>query len=107
MIMSLKVLLQRRFAAICALILLSCTSAISHAAESPVAIAPGTLLLPKTIYAAPGQESNIYFDNVLLQPFANSYLFDVTSAKGRQQEYRWTWVPDAAGEFPLQIEVRD
>jgi len=108
--MSFKVLLQRRFVWICAALLLGCASAVSRAATAAKpapAIGPGALLLPETIYAAPGQETNIYFDNVVLEPFVHQYLFDVTCAKGNQQEERWTWAPNAAGEFPLQIEVRD
>jgi lysophospholipase L1-like esterase len=67
------------------------------------------LLLPKVIYAAPGQEANIYFDNVVLESFPGKYLFDVTCAKGDQQTERWTWTPTEkeSGDYPLQIEVRD
>ena len=67
------------------------------------------LLLPKVIYAVPGQETNIYFDNVVLEPVPGKYLFDVTCAKGDQQTGRWTWTPTEkeAGDYPLQIEVRD
>lgn len=69
----------------------------------------GQLLLPRIIYAAPGQEVNVYFDNVVLESVPGQYLFDVTCAKGAQQESRWTWTPtdENAGDYPLQIEVRD
>ena len=67
------------------------------------------LVLPTVIYATPGQEANIYFDNVVLQPVPGKYLFDVTCARGDQQSERWTWTPEAkdAGDYALQIEVRD
>src|SRR5690606_17345639 len=67
------------------------------------------LLLPKVIYAAPGQEANIYFDNVVLQSIPGRYLFDVTCAKGDQRAERWTWTPTEkdAGDYALQLEVRD
>lgn len=73
------------------------------------AIGKCQLLLPKVIYTAPGQETNIYFDNVVLQPVPGKYLFDVTCARGNQETDRWTWTPSEkdAGNYSLQIEVRD
>ena len=65
------------------------------------------LLLPPVIYAAPGREANLYFDNIVLQSKPGRFLFDVTCEKGIQHEDRWFWTPDEAGDFPLQIEVQD
>ncbi len=42
------------------------------------------MVLPKVIYAAPGREMNVYFDNVVLAPPGRGYQFDVTCGKGRQ-----------------------
>lgn len=70
---------------------------------------PCRLLLPKVVYAAPGQETNIYFDNVILAPPGRAYLFDITCAKGKQFQNRWTFTPEDAdaGDLPLELEVRD
>lgn len=67
------------------------------------------LLLPKTIYAVPGIEMNVYFNNVVLVVNPANYVFDVTCAKGTQQDERWTYVPSIgeAGDFPFLLEVRD
>lgn len=67
------------------------------------------LLLPPSIPALAGLETNIYFDNtsLLLDPAA--VLPDVTAAKGAQQAQRWTWTPkpEEAGDHPLTLELRD
>jgi lysophospholipase L1-like esterase len=72
---------------------------------------PGTvrLILPPVIYATPGIECNVYFDNVILTLNTNSYAFDVTCPKGVQLQERWTYTPASgeAGDYPILIEVRD
>jgi lysophospholipase L1-like esterase len=67
------------------------------------------LTLPPSIYAAPGTETNLYFDNVVLVVNPANYIFDVTCAKGFQYDDRWTFVPkaDEAGEYPITLEVKD
>lgn len=67
------------------------------------------LQLPKAIYAVPGIEMNVYFENVVLVINSQNYIFDVTCDKGSQQVERWTFVPNAGdvGDYPFQIEVRD
>ena len=67
------------------------------------------LVLPKTIYAIPSVEMNVYFENVALMINSANYVFDVTCTKGIQQAERWTYVPGAndVGNYPFQIEVRD
>ncbi len=67
------------------------------------------LILPNIIYAVPGVEMNIYFDNVVLVLNPSNYAFDVTCEKGILQAERWTFMPQAGnvGEYPLQIEVYD
>ncbi|OGV77495.1 MAG: hypothetical protein A3K18_12040 [Lentisphaerae bacterium RIFOXYA12_64_32] len=75
--------------------------------------APGAgairLLLPPRLYAVPGVEMNVYFDNVCLVVNPAGYGFDVTCAKGAQQLERWTFLPtdQDVGEFPFVLEVRD
>jgi lysophospholipase L1-like esterase len=67
------------------------------------------LRLPKTIYAAPGIEMNVYFENVALTLNPANYAFDVICAKGVQQSERWTYTPakNESGSFPFQLDVRD
>lgn len=65
------------------------------------------LFLPSALYVVPGQEINIYFDNIVLAAMPARYLFDVTCEKGAQHAKRWFWSPDnEPGAYPLQIEVR-
>ena len=67
------------------------------------------LTLPKVIYAVPGVEMNVYFDNVTLAINPWNYAFDVTCAKGTQQAERWTFTPTDKdlGDHPFVLEVRD
>ncbi len=78
---------------------------LENIAESPKM----KILLPKMVYAAPGLEANIFFNNIILQAIPNAYLFDVICDKGTHQELRWTWTPteEDSGDWPLKIEVRD
>ena len=70
---------------------------------------PIRLLLPPKIYAVPGVEMNVYFDNVCVVINPANYVFDVTCAKGIQQVERWTFTPtdQDVGEFPFLLEVRN
>jgi len=67
------------------------------------------LCLPKTLYAVPGVEMNVYFDNVVLAINPSNYAFDVTCGKGTQQAERWTFTPAGTdvGDHPFMLEVRD
>jgi lysophospholipase L1-like esterase len=67
------------------------------------------LILPRTIYAVAGVETNIYFDDVILTPNVKDYVFDILCAKGLLFEDRWAYTPAAGetGDFPLTLEVRD
>lgn len=60
------------------------------------------LLLPSEIPAAVGREINIYFDNLLVED-ADRYYIDVICEVGRHQNERWTFVPEAAGTYPLTV----
>lgn len=70
---------------------------------------PVRLMLPEEVYAVPGIETNIYFDNLILAINPGNYAFDVLCDKGKQQSERWTFTPtpEEAGSFPLAIEVRN
>ncbi len=67
------------------------------------------LVLPPVIYAVPGLETNLYFANTILAINPANYAFDVTCAKGIQQEERWTFTPtdQDAGDTPFTLAVRD
>jgi lysophospholipase L1-like esterase len=67
------------------------------------------LSLPKVIYAAPGLETNLYFDNAVLVINPLNYVFDVTCKQGYQFDDRWTYTPAAGdgGDYPTTLEVRD
>ncbi|MFN0051583.1 MAG: SGNH/GDSL hydrolase family protein [Planctomycetales bacterium] len=67
------------------------------------------LALPPVIYAVPGVEANVYFDNVVLVLNAANFAFDVQCPKGRQQQGRWTFSPGETdiGDHPFELEVRN
>ena len=74
-----------------------------------VPVPPGLkLALPEVIYAAPGIESNIYFENILDSANAKAYAFEVKCAKGAQGNTRWFWTPDkkdAGKSFDLELRL--
>ncbi len=82
---------------------------LSVAGSSVFAQNPVKLVLPPALYAVPGSELNIYFDNVVLAPDSKSFLFDVDCGKGRQDQARWRFTPGDkdVGSFPLTIKVLD
>lgn len=67
------------------------------------------LAMPPTLYATPGVEANVYFDNVMLVPDRDDYAFEVVCDHGNQLEERWTFTPrpEHVGSFPLTVVVRD
>jgi len=67
------------------------------------------LLLPPALYAVPGTELNVYFDNIVLVPDIKQLQFDVDCKYGRQDQARWRFTPadKDAGSFPLTIKVYD
>lgn len=66
------------------------------------------LILPSVIYATPGLECNVYFDNVVLVLNRQNYAFDVRCEIGFQLEERWAFTPSAeeGGNYPITLEVR-
>jgi lysophospholipase L1-like esterase len=68
---------------------------------------PLALQLPPAIYAVPGVEMNIYFDNVILAINPGNYVFDIDCPKGYNDAKRWRFLPTQKdiGEYPLKIRV--
>jgi lysophospholipase L1-like esterase len=93
---------------LCLAFLLACPTALP-AEEAECDPGPVRLVLPPVLYAVPGVEMNVYFDNVVLVIDPDDYVFDVTCQLGIQQHERWTYMPAAGdvGSYPLVIEVRD
>ena len=65
------------------------------------------LLLPEKIYALPGFEINIYFQNVVTVINPANFAFDVECEKGRCDQERWRWTPsdEETGEHKLKLSV--
>jgi len=83
--------------------------AASPAATNPPAAPanPLRLILPKAVYAVPGQEMNIYFDNIVLTPNLRNYVINVADTRGRQDQDRWryTATTNDVGSFPWRVKV--
>lgn len=83
--------------------------AAQPAAPVKQAVIPNTvkLQLPPAIYAVPGVESCIYFDNVVNVINPDNYVFDVKCTKGRNDQKRWRYTPKAGekGVFDLELTV--
>jgi lysophospholipase L1-like esterase len=67
------------------------------------------LTLPPTIYATPGVETNLYFDNAILVANPANYIYDVTCEKGYHYDDRWSFtpLPTDAGDHELIWAVRN
>jgi lysophospholipase L1-like esterase len=67
------------------------------------------LLIPEKIYAVPGVESNVYFNNVVTVINPANYVFDVDCPKGRNDLKRWRFTPGKSdvGTWKWKIRVID
>ena len=80
-------------------------------ANHAVSYAPPPLLklmLPEIIYAVPGIESNIYFENIIDSATPNAYAVEVKCAKGTFGTKRWFWTPDksdAGKEYNIEVRL--
>ena len=67
------------------------------------------LLVPEKIYAVPGIEINLYFNNIVTVINPANYVFDVDCEKGRNDLKRWRFTPESkdAGSYKWSIKVID
>ena len=67
------------------------------------------LQLPPQIYAVPGIECNVYFENLVLTLKPDNYAFEVKCNKGRNDESRWRFTPSAqdVGTYDWHLKVYD
>ena len=67
------------------------------------------LQMPEKIYAVPGIECNIYFENIFLTLNHANFAFEVKCKKGRCDEKRWRFTPkeSEAGTYDLKLNVYD
>lgn len=67
------------------------------------------LLVPEKIYAVPGVEINLYFNNIVTVINPANYVFDVNCKKGRNDLKRWRFTPEAkdVGSYKWSIRVID
>ena len=67
------------------------------------------LLIPEKIYAVPGIESNVYFNNIVTVINPANYVFDVDCPKGRNDLKRWRFTPEKGdvGTWKWKIRVID
>ncbi|MBR2373754.1 MAG: SGNH/GDSL hydrolase family protein [Lentisphaeria bacterium] len=66
------------------------------------------MALPEVIYAVPGIETNIYFENVIDSATPEAYVFEVRCKAGAQKQYRWHWTPDekdAGKTFDFELRL--
>lgn len=66
------------------------------------------LQLPECIYAVPGVETCVYYDNIVMAINPDNYVFKVTCPKGRNDRRRWSYTPKAGEEgtynWSIQVE---
>ena len=66
------------------------------------------LTLPEVIYAVPGIETNIYFENVIDSANFKAYAVEVKCPRGTHGNERWFWTPDkkdAGQSFDLELRL--
>ncbi|MDD5596315.1 MAG: SGNH/GDSL hydrolase family protein [Victivallaceae bacterium] len=63
--------------------------------------------MPPAVYAVPGIETNIYFDNLVLTINSANYVFDVDCPKGRNDAKRWRFIPSdkEIGSYTWELKV--
>lgn len=97
------------FFCIAAAALISAASPAPKAAPASSITPPNLkMMLPEIVYAVPGIESNIYFENAIDSATPKAYSFEVRCARGKQGNTRWYWTPDkkdAGKKFDLELRL--
>ncbi len=90
-----------------ALVLSLMTACVSVRKEAVVLQPEIDLFLPEVIYAVPGVEMNVYFDNLIQATNSANYVFDVNCPKGRNDQLRWRFMPTEKdiGTYDWQVRV--
>ena len=67
------------------------------------------LTLPPTVYAVPGVEMSLYFENTVLVAEGQKVAFDVECPLGKVDARRWTLnaTEQQVGSVPLKLKVKD
>lgn len=67
------------------------------------------LTLPPAIYAVPGVETSIYFDNIIVTQTPETFRFQVSAKVGTTEERRWVFTPGDSdvGRHSITISVID
>lgn len=67
------------------------------------------LTLPDDIYAVPGQETSIYFDNIVLTRTPENYRFEFNCDLGQSTKRRWMVKPKSTdvGSYDVSVVVSD
>ncbi|QDU04492.1 GDSL-like Lipase/Acylhydrolase [Gimesia chilikensis] len=88
------------------IVLLLCAVSPASAAEKTQSL---QLTLPPMIYAVPGVEMSIYFDNIVLTETPEKYKFEVDCEIGTVDQNRWTVTPTDSnvGQYSLSVKVTD
>ena len=65
------------------------------------------LFVPEKIYAVPGVEMNVYFNNIVTVINPANYVFDVDCSKGRNDRKRWRFTPQKSdtGTYKWSLRV--
>ena len=65
------------------------------------------LFVPETIYAVPGVEMNVYFNNIVTVINPKNFVFDVDCPKGRNDAKRWRYTPNKedVGTYKWSVRV--
>ena len=92
-----------------AFFLLGVVSTATGLAANGVGVGSLKLTLPPEIYAVPGVETSIYYDNIVLTESPESYRFTMTCDIGQAEENRWAVIPEVAdvGDHQLTVTVSD
>lgn len=67
------------------------------------------LTLPPVVYAMPGVEMSLYFENTVLVAEGQKVTFEVECALGTTEARRWTLnaTEQQVGSMPLKLKVKD